>query len=43
MMIIYILLFISNVQYFELIMWTLEDIKGNPPESGKSSSVTWKH
>ena len=43
MIINYTLLFILNLQYFKNIMWTLEDIQGNHPDSGNSTSVPWNY
>ena len=38
MIINYTLLFIFNLRYFEQILQNLEDIQGNPPDSGNSDS-----
>ena len=35
----YTLLFIFNLISFETIMWTLEVIQGDQPDSGNSASV----
>ena len=39
----YTLLFIFILLSFEKIMWTLEDIQGNHPDSGNSASVAWSY